>query len=100
MNTGKTREITGWVWRSDLTGRDYDISRGTKPLPIKLYDQKIPGDMLQARIITEIPERRIEITESELDEALNWAMQPAHLFYTDGHLRDRIKEKLFGSQNA
>jgi hypothetical protein len=89
----KTREIevnveTDWI---NQTSRIGYISESTK-FPTRLNGK----ETIKAKLIIEIPERKVEITESEFNEAFKFWKTGEFLLTGEGF--ELAKKKLFGKE--
>lgn len=82
----KTKEIEVWV-----DDNYFPWFKDGASMPI--HPQKpTGGPSFKATLVIEIPEKKIEISESEFEEVLRYA-EKDHANYTN-----RIRQKLFGTQ--
>ena len=90
----KTKEIKVWVNPINVeskNNRHIDIYTD-----IEKYRREWVGDPIMAKLIIEIPEKKIEITESQLRSALQVADR--RLAKGDGHYDENVVEWLFGDK--
>lgn len=85
----KTREIEGWVYKSDIANERYN------------FNQRMPDNFkdigaVKAKLIIEVPEKRISISESEFDEAWKWL--DSQWSIPDSDMGKELKQKLFGTK--
>ena len=81
----RTREIEVWIHKNVIVNGVYE--KGSKILPLHEYPN---CEWVEAKLIIELPERKVTISESEFDEA--WARNTGTTF---SELRERLKEKFF-----
>lgn len=86
----KTRELTGWSYNENIE----DFEKGQGPLRIFI---RTPGNFSEinasmVKAIIEVPERKVTISESEFEEAVNES--PLQYDYAVKYL----KQKLFGEE--
>lgn len=67
----KTKEINVWVSPSDLGNKYFSVVQESADCPMK-------GDSVKAKLIIELPERKVTITESEFEEAVKFANKDYH----------------------
>lgn len=84
VKTSKTREIEVWVNPKTIIDNWFEVST---------YPET--GD-IKAKLIIEVPGRKVEITESQFDEAF----YGGHDCYSSSWSKEiqRAKQKLFGSE--
>jgi hypothetical protein len=99
---GKTREINGHIYANHLCWLEKSLKMPF--MPEGYEEEGICGPRLKAKLIVELPERKVEISEAEFDEAFGMCAfepsRPAGLFPQHGndmlleHLV-ALKQKLF-----
>lgn len=84
----KTKELSVYVKES--------VTESANFIVFKDHDGRAWDGFLKGRLILEYPERRVQISESEYDEAWKkWKGQGSCDFF-----REQIREKLFGKGEA
>jgi len=78
----KTKTIEVWVWKSDINNK-HSISIYPKA------DRSWENELFKAKLIIEIPEKKIEITEDAIDEAFDTCV-----FSYDDHEVENFKKEL------
>ena len=82
------KELDLWVYDTFLKYPDSELHS------ICAYKNK-QGDMLKAKLIIELPEKKIEITESQFDETLKEFLEDSWFSYVkDLPPLDSVKKKL------
>lgn len=85
----RTKEIDVWVNGSEIKKLQPDCTDS-----FTVYTKDCFSPSIKAKLIIELPERKVEITESMFDEAWEkFRSQGSADFY-----REEIKKKLFGDQ--
>lgn len=88
----KTKEIACWVHK--------DINfRSTVGPTIFLEKNEMHGFNVKAKLIVELPEKSVTITESEFDEIVHAHDMTLYENVTPNSLYKHLKKKIFGSDN-
>lgn len=88
----KTKEIEVWVYENDLEKAQKNGTKGV------YFTLEYPDDssFKKAKLIIDLPEKKIEITESQFDEA--WRLSATAVNSTVHQSYLNLKQKLFGDQ--
>lgn len=87
----KTREIEVWLDPDHVE----QIKRGhLSQFNNGIYFSAIPVSGTRAKLIIEIPPKKIELTESDLIDAFNYAWENSKVDDYEG-TREKLKQKLF-----
>jgi hypothetical protein len=93
--SGKVKEIEVWVQNqviiNNIEALDTSFAVYTRE---RKHTHELYGELSKAKLIIELPERKVEITESMLDNALKeYESQGSCAFF-----KNILKQKLFGEK--
>lgn len=87
----RTKEINGWVYKSE--SGDYNNSLFHTKFPLNFHD--LNG--VKAKLIIEVPEKKITISESEFDKAVNEALDVRGMCKA---FLSELRQNLFGKEDG